>query len=243
MTSVDKARRSAAAAKARPQPARASKASAKERPRRAKEPVPAPAGKPSSDSAKAKAQRPPKAAASPSPPAVAKPAAKTSAPSPAKKTPASAAKRAEKGHASAAKRAERGHAGAAAGAEKSQAGAAPSDAEGSERTSQATVSSGPSGRASERSESPPDRLPATQPTEKPRRGLGALGKRAFSAPAPVLPLLTAPRAPSRQPAPVPLPAGDLPAVAAGALPRDAIEFLRSELHALLALAEEPPLQP
>jgi hypothetical protein len=59
----------------------------------------------------------------------------------------------------------------------------------------------------------------------------------------VLPLLTGPRAPSRRPAPGPLPAIDLPAVAAGALPRDAIEFLRSELHALLALAEEPLTQP
>ena len=232
MTSVDKARRPAAAAKARPQPARASKAGAKERPHRVKAPAPAPAGKPASGSAKAaKTAKPAKVAKASGPiaPSVAKPAAKTSAQIPEKP----AAKSAPQKPASAVRSATKS-------ASEKPASAVSSAAKSPEKTPLETPARAAVGGPAERSGAPVDRLPPVEPTEKPRRGLGALGKRAFSGPAPVLPLLAGPRTPSRKTEPGPLIASELPAVAAGALPRDAVEFLRAELRAMLALAEDPP---
>lgn len=209
-----------------------------ERSRRVEEHKSAPAGKLAPGSAKAQVVKAAKAtkattaarattpAKSPIDPSVAKPAAKTSPPSLVKSAAPSPAKSPAKSQTIAA-----------------APSPAPSPANNPEKPLPKTPARAVSGGPAERSEPPADRLPPVEPTEKPRRGLGALGKRAFSGPAPVLPLLNGPRTPSKKPGPAALPLGDLPAVAAGALPRDAIEFLRAELHALLAFAEEPPTQP
>jgi hypothetical protein len=78
----------------------------------------------------------------------------------------------------------------------------------------------------------PSPEPARPPAEKPRRGLGALARRALGSTTPVLPLLSAPRSVSVAPPPLaPLPSE-------GSLPRAALEFLSAELRAILALINE-----